>query len=391
VKIAMLIKNFVRTGGAERYAVELSVHMAQKGHEVHLFTQHWDPELVDGLIVHNIVRHIRRPSYMNSLLYALKVRKLLKKQHFDVIHSHQRTISHEVITMHHPCYKIGKQNSTLFFKLLNWLRRHLVLRHFTYSWLESGQFLCRNLKQVIAVSQIIKADILNHYAIDPSIVHVIYPGVAPLQVPVETADRAREDIRGKHGLTAEDTVILFVGSEFKRKGLFCAIQALVLLLGNTRLPFLPHLLVVGSGDPRKYRKLSRRLGVSGNVHFVGLSRSVEQYYLASDMFLLPTLSEPFGMAPLEAMATGLPVIVSKKAGISEILKHGCDALLLEDPANAHEITKAIVSLSERSFRLKLGQAAKKTATHFSWSRMSEEILTLYEDAVESSTTGNGKA
>lgn len=377
MKIAVLIKNFVRTGGAERYAVELSVRMAQKGHKVHLFTQRWDPDLVDGFIVHKIVRHIRRPSYINSLLYALEARNLLKKQHFDIIHSHQRTIFHNVISMHHPCYKLGKRNPAMFLKLLNWFRRHFVIRHLTYSWLESGQFLCKNLKHVIAVSQIIKEDILNHYAIDPSVIHVIYPGVAPIEMPMEMADKALKDIRNKHGLTTEDTVIIFVGSEFKRKGLFSAIQALALLLGNTRLPVLPHLLVLGSGDPRKYRKQSERLGVSGNVHFVGLSQSVEQYYLASDIFLLPTLSEPFGMAALEAMAMGLPVIVSKKAGIGEILKHRHDALLLEDPVNAHEIKNAILSLSDRSYRLKLGRHAKKTAEHFSWNRMSEEILSLY--------------
>ncbi|MBI3620919.1 MAG: glycosyltransferase family 4 protein [Nitrospirae bacterium] len=331
MKIAMLIKNFVKTGGAERYAVELSTRLARRGHDVHVFAQRWDPDRLAGITVHPIAR-LHRPRFINSLYYALAARRLVMRE---------------------PC-----------------------------------QFGCRALTHVVAVSEGTRRDILAHYPLDQAAVRVIYPGVNPPDLSPEGVQSSRREIRKQYDLSDEDLVIVFVGSEFKRKGLRYALEALALLLRNRKddqRSITPHLLVVGRGDPADYLALASQLGIGRQVHFTGLQRDVWPIYAAADVCLLPTLGDTFSLAVLEAMACGLPVIVSRQAGVAELLRHGYNGLLLDDPHDPRLIAESMRRLFSDQSRTEMGCHAKETAAALSWDRMTDEMEALYHEAVRQRT------
>ena len=106
-------------------------------------------------------------------------------------------------------------------------------------------------------------------------------------------------MRSELGIGADDIVVLFVGTEFKRKGLDA-------LLEGFSLAYRPNLrlIIAGGGEKKRYVSLARRLGVEKNVIFLGLVEHIDDIYSISDIFILPTLIDPAGMAPLEAMAAG---------------------------------------------------------------------------------------
>ncbi len=367
----MLVKNFATTGGSNRYAVELSTRLARRGHEVHVYAQHWDPALVEGLRFHRVPSMLR-PRFLNSLFYALRVRSLTKSAGFDVIHSHQRTLHHHVISMHHPCYQAGRGA----------LRLLSSPRHWVYRWLESRQFGCRSLTHVIAVSDGTKRDILAHYPLDPSRVRVIHPGVDVDRMASGSSAERRREIRAQFGIGQADLALILVGSEFKRKGLRFAIEAMHRLHEEGRVKGALHLFVIGGGSQGEFRRQAAGHGLEGRVHFIGLYPHVEHYYRAADIFLLPTLNEPFGMAVLEAMAAGLPVITSRETGVAELLLDGRVAILLSDPRNTREISNAVASLSEAGERSAMGQRAREAVRLLTWDRMTDAVESVYREVVQ---------
>jgi UDP-glucose:(heptosyl)LPS alpha-1,3-glucosyltransferase len=380
MKIAMLVKNFITTGGAERYAVELSTRLAKRGHDVHVYAHRWDPALAEGITLHRIPR-IWRPRFIDAMRYALETRRLVRRGSYDVIHSHQRTIHHHVITMHHPCYQIGRDGAPALRRLFNRLWRWVSPRHLVYRWLERRQFCARTVRAIISVSRTIKAEILSRYPVESEQIHVIHPGVDVEKMAPDVAARLRLDFRKRHELAERDLAIVFIGSEFKRKGLRCAIEAVGLLHAKGPSAVTPHLFVLGSGNPLNYQRQAEQLGVAPFVHFIGLYRHVEHYYALADLFLLPTLSDPFPLVVLEAMACGVPVIVSRQQGVAEVLRDGDNALLLDDPRDPRQIAAAIDLLCDPTRRTRMGRQAREMAMRLTWERMTDEVERLYQRTV----------
>jgi len=125
------------------------------------------------------------------------------------------------------------------------------------------------------------------------------------------------------------------------------------------------------------------LGITGRVKFLGLVSDIENVYAASDIFILPTLSEAAGMAPIEAMAAGLPVIVSNAeyAGCSELIKND-EALLLDDPENPLEIANAISVLLDETKRRQFGEKGRHLAEKLTWDKTTEDTLAVYHRILE---------
>ena len=170
-------------------------------------------------------------------------------------------------------------------------------------------------------------------------------------------------------------MLLFVGSGFKRKGVGSLLRALPLLRENI------HLAVIGKERLRPYRHTADRMGLHDRVHFLGPRQDVEQFYQAADIFVFPTIYEPFSNVCLEAMAAGLPVVTYCINGASEVITNGKNGYLLEDPLNAREIAEKIglAMLLEPAMVRQWNETLLKT---FSWSRHIEEIMEVYHNVIQ---------
>jgi UDP-glucose:(heptosyl)LPS alpha-1,3-glucosyltransferase len=177
--------------------------------------------------------------------------------------------------------------------------------------------------------------------------------------------------------TDEVPLLLLVGNDLRNKGLPTLLQA----LSQCRdLPW--HLCVVGSDSSAVYSAEIEQRELRSRITFAGEAADILTYYAAADIYVAPSLEDFFNLPALEAMACGLPVILSSSAGMSDYLKDGVDGLVLRNPQDANELAAALRGLlADPSLCTTLGANASQTAALFSWDRHAAEIYRLLHDAV----------
>jgi glycosyltransferase involved in cell wall biosynthesis len=201
-----------------------------------------------------------------------------------------------------------------------------------------------------------------------------YNGVDLNQMNPARRESLREEARRDLQLPAGAFAILLIGNDWKKKGLRCLIEA-VGSLGNADL----QILVVGHDESFSYRDVLRRSGLENRMTILPIVQQVEKYYAAADMYAGPSLEDSFAMPPLEAMACGLPVVVSRQAGVSELVTHGVDGFVLENPTDSRQLAELIRRIyASADFRRNMGARAEATARQYTWQRNAEEMKRVFE-------------
>jgi UDP-glucose:(heptosyl)LPS alpha-1,3-glucosyltransferase len=207
------------------------------------------------------------------------------------------------------------------------------------------------------------ASLLDKY-FHPATVRVIRHGVDIQSFSLSRRLAERTIARKHFNLSAEDFALLLIGNDWRTKGLAALLQSLALI---RELPW--KLFVVGRDVPDPYDKMIRDYGISGRVIFFPPSPNVVQFYAAADAYVGPSLEDAYGLPVLEAMACGLPVLASSRAGVSEIIDDGISGIILRDPRDTQELLSGLRRLmTDPLLRRKLGEQAERTAQNQTWDR-----------------------
>jgi glycosyltransferase involved in cell wall biosynthesis len=208
---------------------------------------------------------------------------------------------------------------------------------------------------------------------------VIYHGVDSAKFNPQRRVNLRSAARADLALPSDAFAILFIGNDWRNRGLPCLLEAAGILQDPS-----VHLLVVGTDSTAAYQQSSDKLGLAGRVHFLPPRRDVEFYYAAADTYAGPSLEDTFSLPPAEAMACGLPVITSRATGVSEIIHHNEDGLILENPADAKTLSEWLGRLQEdRNWRNRLGLAAAQTAARYTWDANSARLQQVVNSLLKS--------
>jgi UDP-glucose:(heptosyl)LPS alpha-1,3-glucosyltransferase len=185
----------------------------------------------------------------------------------------------------------------------------------------------------------------------------------------------RKVARQKLGIADGVFTLLLIGNDWRKKGLLTLLDALAQL---GELPI--HLLVVSLEVQDVSRVLQLRNVHANRVSVLPVRRDVEFYYAATDAYVGPSLEDTFALPVAEAMACGLPVIASRSAGVSDIITHGVDGLVLDDPKDATRLAEMIGRLfNDEALRTQLGDNAADTARQFTWERNGRELAAVFEE------------
>jgi UDP-glucose:(heptosyl)LPS alpha-1,3-glucosyltransferase len=226
---------------------------------------------------------------------------------------------------------------------------------------------------LVVVSQKVAADLQRYYGRSANL-SVVYHGWDRERLGPMSRSQMRDQARCELGLQENHFALLLVGNDWKKKGLPCLLEAVV-RLANPEL----QVLVVGNDTKAPYLNAIQRAGLEERVQFLPLRRDVEFYYAAADAYVGPSLEDAFAMPPLEAMACGLPVIVSRQAGVSEVISHGTDGLVLEVSEDARILAFLIHELySDRELRQNLGENASNTAAKYTWDGNAEQLRAVFD-------------
>ncbi len=368
----MISRTFSRSGGgAESYSVAIVQELAAR-HEIHVFSQETNRP-VPGVTYHPVVCLSQKPRWLNQLVFAVAT-WVKTRRGFDVVHSHENTWQGQIQTIHVRPLRhnllFGYSGIHLF---LRWLKVALSPRLLTYVFLEAARFKPRAGRHAVATSENLRKECEQAYPQSAAVTSVITPGTS-----LNHNQLSQQEARQLLGIPPAVKLVLFIANDYGRKGLDALLNAL------TTLPDKTEIVIVG--NPRtapKYRQLADRLGLEKRVHFLGSLDELSPAYRAADCLAHPTLEDSFAMVVLEAMAHGLPVVVSGPAhcGISSQLADGVNALLLKDPKDSKCMALLIESvLNSAGLASSLSSQGLLFAQQHSWDKAALQYEALYLQA-----------
>jgi UDP-glucose:(heptosyl)LPS alpha-1,3-glucosyltransferase len=235
--------------------------------------------------------------------------------------------------------------------------------------LERAAFRSHHLRSGIAVSELVRRDLMRSFTLPASKVFTLYNGV-DLERFVPNADQSRRGkLREELGIPEHSMAVAFVGNGFARKGLRFLLEAWPSVDSRAWL------VVVGTDRAAAaYRRRAAQLGIGDRVFFIGTQADVNLLFAAVDALALPSLFEPFGNVVMEAMAAGLPALCSKQTGAAELIPHQLRQLVVEDPTDIEELARSVTTLLRLD--ADVSKLARATAEQYTWERYGTELLDI---------------
>ena len=291
--------------------------------------------------------------------YALVGKELGRQFSHDVIHAHDwmtfpaaieaRKVSGKPMVIHIHATEIDRSGSS---------------GGYVYD-IEKHGMNCAD--RIVAVSQWTKDIIINHYGIDPSKIIVVHNGVSASSQAVEEAPPPV----GSH-------VVTYLGRVTHQKGPVYFVEAARKVADS--FPDA-HFIVAGSGDllPQTIERVAQ-LRLSNKFHFTGFLNKewINKIWSISNVYVMPSVSEPFGITPLEALQAGVPVVISNQSGVAEVMPHALKVNFWDVDALAESICSVLKYKSLSSMLKKKGE---KEVRRLSWYRAAFKIKTLYEELI----------
>jgi glycosyltransferase involved in cell wall biosynthesis len=226
-----------------------------------------------------------------------------------------------------------------------------------------------------AVSSLTAREVAHHFGRKD--VKVILNAVDLDRFNVSERLRRRGEARKELNISDSQFVVLLVGNDWRKKGLTYLLQAVA---GIAELPF--RVLIAGSDDRAPFLSQIRESHLQDRVVFAGHSSDVTLFFAAADVYAGPSLHDSFALPPLEAMASGLPVITSIDNGGSQVITDGVDGFVLGDPRDSAALAQILRRLYEDpNLRRSVGEKAACRAQALTWERNARETLAFLTDTL----------
>lgn len=384
-RIAVVSPFLDKSHGTERIVIEWITRLSSE-FEFHVYSQEVEDLDLSTVVWHRIPK-LRGPHLFNYLWWfaANRLRRAWDRRFrgldYDVVFSPGvNCLDADVISVHIVFGEFFRRvRSELHFsgnpvrfwpKLLHrWLYYRLII------FLESRVYAdTENILVLIAKKTAADLDRLYHRR---ERCDILYLGLDHSTYHPARRMALRELSRRTLGIPDDRFQLLLVGNDLHKKGVRVLFEALASL---SDLPI--DLMLAGSEDPAPFRVMAAERRLSERVRFLPPRKDVEFYYSVADVYVGPSLEDTFALPPAEAMACGLPVVVSRENGVFEIMTHGVDGLILDDPSDAPSLASMIRNLyQDRDFCERLGAKAVETARQFTWEQNARHLATVFEEII----------
>jgi len=363
VKIAILVSGFPPQvlAGTEIATYNIATHLAKIGHEVHVITSLdkglSKESLENGFYVHRVGVINRR--ILESASFFINAFLVLRRIKPELIHVQSIFFSLHALLIKtllgKPFVVYGRGDDVYLASRFDRLLYRLILG-------SAGAVIAQTNHMKSAIQRLCPRDIF----------------VIPNGVDIDRFSYiSREKARIGLNIKGNEKILLFVGGLRPIKGVGYLIKAMSIVkqrYGNIRL------LIIGDGEDRQtLEELAKKLNLARCISFLGqvANEAIPEYMIASDILVLPSLSEGFPVTILEAMATGLPIVTTRVRGLPEIVREGKNGFLVE-PKNPEQITEKVLLLLENDDLMqKISGNNREKAKHYSWERVAQNLEEIY--------------
>jgi UDP-glucose:(heptosyl)LPS alpha-1,3-glucosyltransferase len=378
MKIALAYLEYSRRGGIERHSVELAEGLAGRGHEVHFYGASAPEQPRQGVTFHRVLI----PPFPNSLrvvAFAARGGRALAGER-DALTISAGPVGGADVVVAHSCHAAGRSIPAAR-EMRSKGRRNWGIADAVRLRMERQVYGERRYRRVVAVSEGVARELQTFYQVPAADIDVIPNGVDINEFHPRLRETSGAAFRRTSHIPADHSVLLFVGNEFRRKGLDLLIDALGRLRGERW-----SLVVAGDDEPGPFWMHARRLGIDSRIQFLGAARDMASVYAAADWFVLPTAYEAWPLAMGEAAASGVPLLMTKVNGTEDFLVNGENGFFITPSAGDLAGTLSMC-MNNQDLRLRLSARARSRACEFTWERtvnaFSELLGRLSSEVIQS--------
>ncbi len=376
-------------GGAETYVADLCRRLAVAGHDVTLFANEWRAGALPASVRCVKVEATGRTRWGRIWSFAKNSEKALREASPDCTIGLINTWHQDILIPQGGVHAASLEaNSKRFASRIG---RALYVASKAIqpkSWLlyraiERRQYDRARGARIVAVSRMVRGHLERFHGVTPDRVRVIPNAIDASRLKTSDGKAARAKVRARHGLDATEVVGLFVGHNFRLKGLPALLRAMALRVKSNPNAGPIRLLVCGGGRVGPMQKLVDRLGLSDSVRIVGFADDIRDYYHAADFCVLPSYYDPCSLVVFEALACGLPVITTKQNGAGEVIREGVEGFVVESPDAFAELARALDRMTDGPARMAMSRKATELGRAQSLDRHVGALLELAREVVES--------
>lgn len=369
-------------GGCEHYISDLARRLARDGHAVHLFASEWDASALPSSTIYHKLPSPIGPRWLRPWKFASACLDALKANPVDVSLGFDKTYGQDILYPQGGLHSASRRNNLLkhvpgIDRVTARLVRLFDLTSTSFAKLERKQYLSSPRPIILAISRMVQGHYREFLGLPESAVRVLHAAIDPERFTADDRLARRDRERQSWGATQQDAVGLFVGMNYRLKGLDPLLRSLVHVPKERQF----RLIVIGSKKYSRYESLARRLGVLDRVRFLGFRADPRDAYFAADFLVHPTFYDPCSLVVLEALACGLPVVTTRYNGASELLSPPADGVIVNDPHDAHELAGAISEMCDPA-RLPVRKAAAAEAgRRWTFEDHYRQLLNVFEEVV----------
>ena len=334
MKLAFVLFKYFPYGGLERDFLRIAKECQSRGHDINVYSFIWEGEIPDGfnltmIAVKGISNHQRIRDFSEQLSH------LLLKEKFDLVVGFNKMKDLDLYYAADPCYeaKVREQHGKLY---------RLGNRYKVYQSMEESVFAVDKNVELLFISDIQMENFKKIYHTPAERFHSLPPGVDRSRIRPDNADDIRTRVRKTLELKEDDKLLLMIGTGYKRKGVDRAMEALASLPEPLRSKTF--LLVAGEDKLKKYKALARKLGIAKQIHLPGARDDVPELLLASDLFMHPARHENTGTVLLEAIAAGIPQLISGVCGYAFHIERAKAGRVLSEPFQQSEFNQQLLAM-----------------------------------------------
>lgn len=335
MRLAILLFKYFPYGGLQRNFRKITEFCLERGHHVDVYTLSWTGWNVEhpALRIHTVPVPAWRNHNRYRQFFAVVAPKL-QQGGYDRVVGFNKMPGLDVYYCADPCFMERAMQRSRFYRLSGRFR--------LYAAFEQAVFNARACNRILLLSEAERSRFQRYYGTPDDRFHLMPPNVsedryAPMNT-METRTRLRQEL----GLSEAQQMLLMVGSDFRRKGVDRAIEALASLPEKLRRE--THLYILGKGRETPFRLLARRRRIANQVHFLQGQDDVPRFLFSADLLLHTAYHENTGTAIVEAIAAKLPALVTANCGYAFHVERANSGLVVPEPFRQETLNRMLLQM-----------------------------------------------